>query len=199
MAKRIRGRPPQFRRADIGLACLVLCLLPAHASAQSFFERMQLVSVETGGLSSLARSYGNLSGGLSSGARYSYDRYYSSDYDDMRFTWLAPVTENFGVLWGFGTGESGDKYEIDPSLKIGFVMTEPITKNEWVSLSVSTVIGGYFKEDACTANYGAIGGVQRVNCRMADSILPPSETLRYLEDRPPEDQYFVALRYHLRF
>ncbi|MDU8946335.1 hypothetical protein [Ovoidimarina sediminis] len=155
--------------------------------------------MEEGNLSSLARSYGNLSGGLSDGTRYSFDRYYSSDYEDIRFTWLSPVTENFGVLWGFGTGESGDKYEIDPSLKLGLILTDPITETEWISVSVTTIIGGYFREQACTADYGAIGGVQRVNCRMADSILPPSETLRYLEDRAPEDQFALSLRYNLRF
>ena len=40
----------------------------------------------------------------------------------------------------------------------------------------------------CTADYGAIGGVQAVNCRLAASQLDPAETLRHLEqerDRSP--------------
>ncbi|MDU8945062.1 hypothetical protein [Ovoidimarina sediminis] len=200
MARRRADHIPHWKRADLLSACACLCLLSAQpAPADTFAEGLTLVSVDVGGLSSLASSYEILSGGLSDGSRYSFDRYYASDYQDIRFTMLSPVSETFGILWGFGTGERGNKYRIDPSLKIGFVLTEPITKNEWVSLSVSTVIGGYFREEACTADYGAIGGVQRVNCRMADSILPPSETLEYLENRPPEDQVFISLRYHLRF
>lgn len=112
---------------------------------------------------------------------------------------LSPINSNSGMIWGFGTGESGAKYHIEPSLKIGFLATQPVGENGLLSLSVSTVAGGYFREGTCTADYGAIGGIQEVNCRMADSILPPAETLDYLVNQPPMDQASVSLRYRLRF
>jgi len=79
------------------------------------------------------------------------------------------------------------------------VAIEPITDNSQLSLSVSVVLGGYLREKTCTADYGAIGGVQTVNCRLADSPLPPAETLIYLLDEPLGDLVSVTLRYQLKF
>jgi hypothetical protein len=188
--------------AKLWLACASGLLWSSdQVVAQTFFEEMQLVSIDVGGLSSLARSMQNGSGGLSDGSRYSFDRYYSTDIPipDVRFTMLSPITSDFGILWGFGTGESGDKYRIDPSFQIGFLYIEPLGDNEWLSLSVSTRLWGYFREKPCTANYGTVGGIQTVNCRMADSSMAPSETLDYLEERAPQDQFNISLRYQLRF
>ncbi len=201
MANRLR-RTHLGKCAGLWLTCLSgLSWSAEQLAAQTFFEDMQLVNIEVGGLSSIARSMQNGSGGLSNGSRYSFDRYYRSDIPipDLRFTMLSPITSDFGIIWGFGTGESGDKYRIDPSLQVGFLYIQPLRDNEWLSLSVTTRLWGYFSEKSCTANYGAVGGIQTVNCRMADSLMAPSETLEYLEDRAPEDQFTLSLRYQLRF
>lgn len=200
MAKPLWGDLPRLQCANLGLASLCLCLISTTpARAQAFLEDMELVGVGVGGLSSLADSFSRRTGGLSDGSRYSFSRYYSSDFPDLRVVMLSPINPNFGVIWGFGTGESGAKYHIEPSLKIGFLATQPVGDSGLLSLSVSTVLGGYFREGSCTADYGAIGGVQEVNCRMADSILPPAETLNYLVNKPPGDQLSVSLRYRLQF
>ena len=200
MSKPIWGDISRLLRANFGLACFCLCLLSSKpAGAQAFLEDMKLVGVGVNGLSSRAASFRRLTGGLSDGSRYSFSRYYSSNFQDLRFTMLSPVNSNFGIIWGFGTGESGAKYHIEPSLKIGFLTTQPVGDNGLLSISVSTVLGGYFREGTCTADYGAIGGIQEVNCRMADSILPPAETLDYLVNQPPMDQASVSLRYRLWF
>ena len=184
------------RVAFFGMAPFVLA---ASAWGQSADTDARLVGVEVGGLSSLAVEMAAGSGGLSDGSRYSFGRYYDTDMRDLRVTMLSQLDDNFGIIWGFGTGEAGDKYHIEPSLKIGFVTTERISENEMMSFSISTVLWGYFREGACQADYGAIGGVQRVNCRMADSVLAPSETLDYLVNQAPADQISVSLRYNLRF
>ena len=200
MAKRNWAHIPRKLRADLGLACLCLCVASVKpAGANPFLEDMELIGVGIGGLSSLASSFRSGSGGLSDGSRYSFNRYYTSDFKDVRFTLLSPIDRNFGIIWGFGTGESGSKYDIEPSLKFGFLATQPLGDNGLLSLSVSTVLGGYFREGACTADYGAIGGIQEVNCRLADSILPPAETLDYLENRAPSDRVSVSLRYRWWF
>ncbi|WP_093975985.1 hypothetical protein [Boseongicola aestuarii] len=160
---------------------------------------MRLVGIGGSGQSSIAASFRNRTGGLSDGSRYSFNRYYSTDFQDVRVTMLSPVDANFGIIWGFGTGEGGNSYHVEPSLKLGFLATAPVGDNELLSLSVTTVLGGYFREGTCAADYGAIGGVQTVNCRMADSILPPSETLDYLVNQRPSDQVSISLRYQLRF
>lgn len=200
MSKRTRNDFPRTLCANLRLACLSACLLSAGpAFAQAFLEDMRLVGIGGSGQSSIAASFRNRTGGLSDGSRYSFNRYYSTDFGDVRITMLSPVDANFGFIWGFGTGEGGDKYHVEPSLKIGFLATEPVGDNGLLSLSVTTVLGGYFREGACTADYGAIGGVQSVNCRMADSILPPSETLDYLVNQKPSDRVSISLRYQLRF
>ena len=196
-----KGRVPEMLRVNISLACVFAYLnsvSPIQAQ-DAFLEEMKLVGVGVGNLSSLADRFSRQTGGLSDGSRYSFSRYYTSDFKDLRFTMLSPINPNFGILWGFGTGEGGAKYHIEPSLKFGFLASEPVGDDGLLSLSVTTVLGGYFREGSCTANYGAIGGVQEVNCRMADSILPPSETLDYLVNQAPGDQLSISLRYRLRF
>lgn len=177
-----------------------MCFASAKpASAQEILEDLELVGIGFGGLSSIAATFRVQTGGLSDGSRYSFNRYYSTNIRDLRVTMLSPLNSNFGILWGIGTGESGAKYRIEPSFTVGFVATEPVGDNGLLSLTVSTVLGGHFREESCTADYGAIGGVQEVNCRLADSFLPPAETLDYLVDQPPSDRFNVSLRYRLRF
>lgn len=176
-----------------------LLLMAGNCNAQWFLEDAQLTNVRVGDLSSEVDALSRGAGLLSDGTEFSFDRWYDSNWADLRFTFLTPISGNFGVYWGFGTGERGEKYAIDPSVKLGFVSISPISENSYLSLSVSAVLGGYLREKTCTADYGAIGGVQLVNCRMADSTLPPSETLKYLLDEPPKDQVVVTLRYQLKF
>lgn len=183
-----------------GLTCA--CLLVGSgqpAAAHEFLEDLKLIGLGFGGLSSVAASFRNGTGGLSDGSRYSFRRYYTSEIRDVRITMLSPINPNLGIIWGLGTGESGAKYRIDPSLKLGFLATEPLGDNEWLSLTVTTVLGGRFRESSCTADYGAIGGIQEVNCRLADSLLPPADTLQYLVDQAPPDQLNISLRYWLYF
>ena len=169
------------------------------ARAQPFLEDAQLVDARLSSLSYTADDLGKGYGNLAGGGTYSFERWYDNDFGDLRLTMLTPVNRNLGIFWGFGTGESGEKYQIDPSVKVGFLAIEPVGDNGTLSLSVSVVLGGYLREKSCTADYGAIGGLQTVNCRMADSVLPPSETLKFLLDEPPGDQVSISLRYEVRF
>ena len=177
-----------------------LCLvwgLDAHA--QAFLEDAQLVDVRIGKSSYDVSSLAGGRGILSDGTEYTFRKWYEADFPDLRLTMITPISDTFGVYWGFGTGEGGEKYSIDPSIKVGFLATQPVGDNGILSLSVSVVIGGYLREESCTADYGAIGGVQSVNCRLADSVLPPSETLKYLLDERPGDQVSISMRYQWRF
>lgn len=197
MAKPRLGRS---RRAFLGITAAVLGLSLSHpVLAQAFLEDMELIGIGGSGQSSIAAAFRKRTGGLSDGSRYSFRRYYSTDFRDLRVTMMSPVNPNFGIIWGFGTGESGNKYKVDPSLKLGFLATKPVGDNGLLSLTFTSVMGGYFREQACTADYGVIGGVQSVNCRMADSILPPADTLDYLVYQRPSDQINVVLRYQRWF
>ena len=196
------SQTPNLGNVGRVLACAVFCAVypVSHpANAQTFLEDMQLVGIGGSGQSSIADGLGRRTGGLSDGSRYSYNPYYTTNFRDLRVTMLSPINRNFGIVWGFGTGESGDKYQIDPSVKLGFVATEPVGEAGLLSFSMSGIIGGYFREGTCRANYGAIGGTQTVNCRMADSTLSPDDTLNYLVNQRPSDQLTFSLRYQLQF
>lgn len=125
------------------------------------------------------------------------DRWYKTNWQDLRLTWLTQISNNYGVIWGLGTGEYGEKYKISPSLKLGFIGQIPFSKHSIFTFRVSTVLGGNLREKSCTADYGEIGGVQKVNCRLAASVLPPSETLKYLfnESAPDRIEAMIQLNH----
>lgn len=168
--------------------------------AQPFIENTHLVDVRVGaGLSEKVRKYSIGGYELSGGSSVRFKDWYSTDWSDLSFTLTTEINNNFGIYWGLSTGEIGLKYRIQPSLKIGFILLSELSQNSIVSLSATTILGGFLKEDTCTADYGAIGGIQTVNCRLAASVLPPAETLQFLFDDPPPERIQLTLRYNRTF
>lgn len=128
-----------------------------------------------------------------------FDRWYRPKWTDMRATWMTQLTPEFGVLWGASTGERAEKYSISPSLKLGVVYQTKVGLNAYFSVRATSVLGGRMKEKTCTADYGDIGGVEQVNCRLAASEMTPTETLKYLTNALPPDRHNVWVRYTLVF
>lgn len=124
-----------------------------------------------------------------------FDRWYAPRWRDTKLTWMTQVNSSFGVTWGLSTGENAPKYTIAPGLQLGFVLQAQPHKNGHVALTASTVLGGRLREKPCTANYGDIGGVQMVNCRLAASVLEPAATLNYLYNDKPESILKLTYRY----
>lgn len=131
---------------------------------------------------------------LSNGDWVSFRNWYKTDWKNLQLTMLTEMSENLGIIWGFGTGEKGDKYQIDPSLKLGFVYQAPITQRLVFDMNASIIVGGKLSEQSCTADYGAIGGVQQVNCRLAASTLAPEDTLNYLYNQYSGERVSAMLR-----
>lgn len=136
---------------------------------------------------------------LSSGDWVSFRDWYKTDWKNLQLTMLTEMTENLGIIWGLGTGEEGEKYRIDPSLKLGFVYQTPITQRLVFDMNASIIVGGKLSEQSCTADYGAIGGVQQVNCRLAASTLAPEETLSYLYNQYSGERVSAMLRLRYYF
>ena len=184
---------------------LIICIaapffFPSNLHAQSFAETTHLIDVRAG--SDLTQKVRKISYGgyeLSDGTPVSFSTWYTSNWTDLSLTWITEINRNFGVYWGLSTGESGPKYRIQPGLKIGFLLQSEITRSGTLSLSATTILAGMLTENTCIADYGAIGGVQTVNCRLAASTLPPAETLQHLFNDPPSDKIDMVLRYQLRF
>lgn len=198
--KRRNGyQPGIFRILGLGI-CLLSQLCPTISAAQSFWDRTSLIDIHAGSI--LDQDIRRLATGgyeLADGTPITFTRWYSSNWRDLSVTWMTELNRNFGVYWGVRTGERGQKYAIRPAIKLGFILLGHPSPRSTLSFSGTTVIGGWLKEGTCRADYGAIGGVQTVNCRLAASVLPPAETLQYLVDLPPPDRLMLSVRYVFRF
>jgi len=122
---------------------------------------------------------------LASGAPQNFKNWYTPSFTDLRITYMTPISQSIGVIWGVSTGEKAPKYTIDPSIKLGLVMSHEFDKRSYLSVKATTIVGGRLRESSCSADYGDIGGVQQVNCRLAASTLQPSQTLQYLHNDKP--------------
>lgn len=170
------------------------------ATGSTAFQRTQLVEVRQD--SDLSRKLAQFrSGGFESaqGAWVSFHPWYSSTWQDTGMAWMTPLTPNLGVIWGGSTGERGEKYTLAPSLKIGAVFQAVPMKDTVFSIKATTLLGGTLKEKSCRADYGDIGGVQEVNCRLAASTLAPAETLKYLLHEKPYNQNKILIQLSHRF
>ncbi|WP_055049463.1 hypothetical protein [Devosia sp. A16] len=135
---------------------------------------------------------------LSDGTPVQLADWYRTDWPDTRVDMLTQFGDDFGLLWGFTTGEHGEKYTIDPSLRLGFVTQAHPLPNAVLSLSVRGTFWGDLTEHTCEADYGDIAGIQTVNCRLAATVLPPEETLQYLAHAEP-NRLHISLSYTASF
>ena len=132
---------------------------------------------------------------MADGTPVNFSQWYSTSVPELHLMWITQINRNFGLIWGLGTGEVAEKYAIAPSLRLGFSYQVEPKKNNRFSLTANTVIGGELREKTCAADYGDIGGVQEVNCRLAASPLTPEETLNYLEYAKPESSVRFTYTY----
>ncbi len=176
-------------------------------SAQSLLAQTFLLDARTGSSrSALARELSQGQARLTGGRSIDLAEWYTPSVPEMNLTLLTAVTPSFGMIWGISTGERGIKYRIDPGVWLGFVYRYELTQNTTISFTASTLLGGNFREKTCRATYGdqskpdpILKGEQIVNCRLAASILPPDQTLRFLERRSGLSETRVRLRYEYRF
>jgi hypothetical protein len=181
-----------------GLVALLMGVPGLHA--QSFPENTNLINIIADSeLAEKVREISYDSYTLSDGTPVSFRKWYTSKLNDISLTWMTEINNNFGVYWGFSTGERGEKYRIQPGFKIGFLVQTELSRSGTISFSATTVLAGMLTEKPCVADYGAIGGIQVVNCRLAASPLPPAETLQYLFNDPPKDHTEMTFRYQLKF
>lgn len=136
---------------------------------------------------------------LAGGEPVDFERWYKQFWIDTSFEFITDLNQGLSVIWGFSTGERGEKYVIEPSFKIGFSTQYTINAQSALQFSAAWLIGGRLREKPCTADYGEIGGVQSVNCRLAAAPVEPAETLKYLLKESPVDRLAIGVRYQLVF
>jgi len=133
------------------------------------------------------------------GAKISFDKWYSHSWTDARILFMTQITQSSGFVWGFSTGEKGEKYTIKPGLILGFIHQEVLSKNSTLTFYATTVVGGNLKEKPCVADYGEIGGIHTVNCRLAATTLQPAETLQYLINEKPKQDKLISVKWTYKF
>ena len=183
------------------LIYIVLWMIPSFsAHGFDFIEKTHVIEIRQGSELSEKVNFYTVGGfEAANGSFVSYTPWYVNHWTDTRVSFMTQITETLGIIWGVSSGEVGDKYRIYPSLKIGVAYFENLSKNSTLSFKATTILGGNLTEYPCIADYGDVGGVQMVNCRMAASQLPPSETLNYLFNDRPYNQTMVTLEYKLYF
>ena len=170
---------------SLGVLCAIAlgstCATPGHG--QALWRDTSLLSVNLGSARSLAaRALGQGGYELADGTPVDLSRWYTTKRQDVSVLFLRRITSDLGLIWGLSTGEQAPKYQIDPALHLGFAWRHEVSAKGAVSVTFIVPVWGRMREGLCTADYGGIGGVQQVNCRLADSELPPAETLEYLVD-----------------
>lgn len=192
------ARFPLRHPGGIGLLAATLLSLLLPAPAASARETHVLDIYHGSARSDQVNSVSSGSYELSGGEVVRFDDWYSPVIPDLTFLMLTEVSQNFGIIWGLSTGESGQKYRIDPALHLGFTWRVPLSERATLSTSLTTVLGGRLRESSCNADYGTFG-MAEVNCRLAASILAPEETLDYLLDEPGWKESRITIRFELRF
>lgn len=166
----------------------------------SLLDATYLIELKQGSqLLSLARGLGSGGFETAKGNHVDFRSWYSTRWMDASITWMTQVTPNVGILHGFSTGERGPKYMIAPALKLGVMMQAQTGRHAFLSFRATTMLGGEFRERPCLADYGDIGGVQVVNCRLAATPLPPAQTLDYLVEEKPPNRHQASLMFALLF
>jgi hypothetical protein len=175
-------------------------LLASAAAADAPLGNTHLLDVRQGSArSEVARRVARGGYELADGTAVEFARWYRPAWPDINVDFLTQVHRDVGIIWGFGTGEYGAKYRISPGLRLGAAVARPIGERASISLTAVAQFGSDLTERPCIADYGDIGGVQRVNCRLAASPLEPKETLRHNLRMNGWGDTRVSLRYDLRF
>lgn len=163
--------------------------------ADNFFDATHLLDMRQGSLlSDKVSDFRSMGYETATGKRVNFNKWYSNKWTDFRILWMTQLDKQNGIIWGFSTGEKGAKYTISPGLTLGFIHQRELSRNMTFSIQGTVVIGGHLKEKSCMADYGEIGGVQEVNCRLAASTLEPKETLKHLLNESPKEDKMIMFK-----
>lgn len=181
------------------LACLAWCCLISSASAQDFWDDTHLLDfrIEWSRWET-ARSLGDGGYELSNGDWVSFEDWYDVKRPPLTVQFLTSLRPDLGLIWGITTGSRAEKIALYPGVQLGLIHQRRLGPG-YLTLSASTLIGGSMREKTCTADYGDIGGIQQVNCRLAADILAPEDTLDYLVNVKGIEESRISLVYEMRF
>lgn len=171
-----------------------------QAQAQNVWDQTFLLDVRVGSVRSdiaLDLSAGRYA--LEDGTMVELSDWYRPRFPDLNILFLTEIQPSFAAIWGISAGETGQKYTIDPGLWVGALYRADLGRNQALTVSARTLLGGAFKERTCVAFYTILDDFAQVNCRLAASPLPPDETLAFLVSEQGSIETTFSLRYEIRF
>jgi hypothetical protein len=184
----------------------LLALGPSHgqgygaAADSAFLSQTQLVALSFDGQNSgIVRQAAAQGFELSNGTPAQVAQWYTPYFPNLTAVFATDIRQGLALIWGASLGERGAKYSLGPSGVVGIALQQPMGPRSGVRLQLYGQFGGALNESHCLGDYGELGGMQHVNCRMAASILPPAQTLAYLWNLPPSLQATLKLTYEMRF
>jgi hypothetical protein len=181
-------------------ALVVACAFHGEAlSAQDLLADTYLLDVSTGSKRmQIVAAFAEGGYELSDGTPVRFYSWYAGP-PDLNIKFLTEINPSFGLTWGINTGSRGEKYTMAPGLWIGAIYRMELGPQQSLTLSWTSMLGGRLRERDCLADYGEIGGVQRVNCRLAASVLSPEETLQFLANEPGSTEAQISITYQIDF
>ncbi len=185
--------------ANLGFASLGVAQVQPAADG-GIFASTRLVDLSFDGMNSgIVRQAARQGFELSGGDPVDLSRWYAPQMPNLRAVFSTQVSRDLALVWGGSLGERGTKYSLGPSGVIGMTYRRQISRRATLGVEVYGQFGGALREGSCMGDYGALGGVQEVNCRLAASTLSPRQTLDYLWNAPPSVDASVRLTYQFRF
>ena len=186
------------------LGLLALCGGVAPVSAEKYLSKnhgfaQSTYLIEVSQNTYLSRQANSLRNGgyeTSEGKPVDFNAWYTPKLKETRVSWVTQWSPNLGLTWGFGSGERAEKYDIHPSFRGGFLLQVQPSRQSLLTFSAVSSWGGRMEEKTCVADYGDIGGIQAVNCRLAATALEPAETLKYLYNEKPSSYFQLGYQFN---
>ncbi len=198
--RRRRGR---IRTGGLLFGLWLTALAASGAGAQSLLvDRTALIDVHGGSsLDGTVWVLGTGSAPLDKGPPVNLRYFYTSRGQNVSATWLTELRPDFGITWGFQTGEQADKYHIKPAINLGIVMIHQLSVRSTLSFTATGVLGGWLQEGPCRGPFALEPekGIQPFDCHLGSSSLTPPETLKYLANVAPPGWLALGVRYTFRF
>ena len=108
-------------------------------------------------------------------------RWYGRTWTDTHLAWMTQASPQWGLIWGFGTGERADKYTIAPSVKLGLAFAAEPRRTllastpygaAWIALSHALFPAGHPLSGTVIGASGFSGGrVQLSNAGDGDHTI----------------------------
>lgn len=124
--------------------------------------------------------------------------FYATHWREVIARSLLTLDADHGIIFGISTGESAEKYKIDPGIILGFIAQSHPRINATLTLQAGTTLFGHMTEYPCVGDYGPIIGIKTVNCRFGADPVNTDDSLKLLINQDPS-RLSLSVSYSVNF